>query len=123
MISLWKGQITPDEGDKRTMREIAEDVAQAHRLTLDELKTPTHARRIAWPRQEAMAAMHATGRYSYPQIGRFFGMDHTSVIHGVRAHKARQQGAQPDCAGSRGVEHISAPVGRVMNSLSQKVSK
>lgn len=93
MISLWKGQITP-EGDYRTMREIAKDVARAHRLTLDEMKTPTQARRIAWPRQEAMAAMRATGRYSYPQIGRFFGMDHTSVIHGVRAHKARQEGVQ-----------------------------
>lgn len=94
MISLWKGEITPDAGDKRTMREIAADVAQAHRLTLDDLRQPTHARRIAWPRQEAMAAIRATGRYSYPQIGRFFGMDHTSVIHGVRAHKARTAQAE-----------------------------
>lgn len=88
MISLWKGHI-PGPNDTRTMREIAQAVAASHGLTVDEMKSPTHAWRICHPRQEAMALMHDTGRYSYPQIGRFFGMDHTSAIHGDRAHKAR----------------------------------
>lgn len=93
MISLWKGEIADqgaEQSDSRTMREIADDVSMAHRLTLDELKSATCARRVAWPRHEAMAIMHATGRYSTTQIGRFFGRDHTTVIHGIRSHKARQ---------------------------------
>lgn len=91
MISLWKGEIA--DQDNRTMRQIAEDVASKHGLTLADLKSRTAAHRISRRRHEAMAIMRATGRYSYPQIGRFFGMDHTSAIHGVRAHNARQQEA------------------------------
>lgn len=94
MISLWKGQITPDEGDYRTMREIAEDVARAHRLTIEQITSTDRRQRIAHPRQEAMAVMHATGRYSTTQIGRFFKRDHTTVVHALKAHKARQEGVQ-----------------------------
>ena len=83
---------------KRTMREIATAVAQEHGLTLEELRNPTHARRISWPRQEAMTAMRAElqpdGRhsaYSLNQIARFFGMkDHTTVIHACQAVPARE---------------------------------
>jgi chromosomal replication initiation ATPase DnaA len=28
-------------------------------------------------------------RYSYPQIAKFLRRDHTTVIHGVRAHEQR----------------------------------
>lgn len=89
MISLWPAKVEAPR-DTRSMRQIAEAVAMAHGLTLDELKTHTSVRRISHPRHEAMAIMYATGRFSYPQIGRFFNMDHTSAIHGKRAHEARQ---------------------------------
>lgn len=80
---------------KPSMREIATGVAEQYGLTLDELRSPCRARRYSIPRQEAYALIHATGRFSLPQIGRFFRKcDHTAVWHGVRAHQARQQAAQ-----------------------------
>ena len=80
---------------RRSMREIAADVAARHGLTLDELKSPQRARRIAWPRQEAMKEIYDTGRFSLPQIGGFFGgRDHTTVLHAIRAHAKRLAEAQ-----------------------------
>lgn len=78
----------------RTMREIAEDVAARHGVTVVLLRSPLRFRKLAWPRQEAMALMYAQGRYSHPQIGRYFGRDHTTVIYGVKAHAKRQEEAR-----------------------------
>lgn len=74
-----------------TMREIAQAVAASWELSLDDLKGPARQRRIAHPRQEAFAQIHAQGRYSLTQIGQFFGgRDHTTVLSGLRAYAARQ---------------------------------
>lgn len=73
------------------MKEIASEVAERHELTLEDLRGPSRYRTVAWARQEAMALIRAEGRYSYPQIGRFFGgRDHTTILVGVRHHEARQ---------------------------------
>lgn len=81
----------------QTMREIAEFVAGKHNLTVADLKGPSRERKFAHPRQEAMWLMcQATNtdgskRFSRPQIGRFLGgRDHTTVMHGERAHAARR---------------------------------
>lgn len=72
-----------------SMRRIALDVAMKHEITIEELTGPKRHQRQAHPRQEAMFKMKRAG-YSYSEIGRFFGRDHTTVMHGVRAHEARQ---------------------------------
>lgn len=75
-----------------SMRDISKAVAERHGLTLDDLRSPRRYRRIAHPRQEAMALIYATGRFSMPQVARFFRkIDHTTVLHAVRAHKARSE--------------------------------
>lgn len=80
-------EITPP---KPTMARIAKRIAAARQVKIEELISPMRERRVAWPRQEAMAAMYDTGRWSYPQIGRYLGgRDHTTVLHGVREHKKR----------------------------------
>lgn len=90
-ISLWKGSVEVS-ALKPTMREIASEVAHRHGLTLEDLKGPSRRQEISQPRQEAMALMCAERRWSLPQIGRFFGgRDHTTVIHGVRAHQRRTE--------------------------------
>ena len=76
----------------KRMAEIAAEVAQANGLTLAELRSRNRAQRIARPRQEAMAKMYQTGRYTLTQIARFFGMDHTTVLYGVRQYEARAAG-------------------------------
>lgn len=92
VLSLYRGliEVIPPPP---TMREIATEVATKHGLTLDELRGPQRARRFAHPRQEAFALAMATGRFSTPQVGRFFGdRDHATVIYGVRAYEARERG-------------------------------
>ena len=99
-----------------TMREIAAQVAARYGLTVDDLKGPETARRYSRPRHEAMWLMKQAGR-SYPQIGAFLGgRDHTTAMHGVKAHEARARADDP-------VEHISAPVARIIDALDQKVSQ
>lgn len=77
----------------KRMAEIAVEVARAHGLTLVDLKSRNRAQRISHPRQEAMAKMHQTGRFRLTQIARFFGVDHTTVLYGVRQYEARLTGA------------------------------
>lgn len=75
------------------MRQIAQQVAEEHGLTVAELRSGKIVRRIAHPRQKAFALTYATGRYSLPQIGRWYGgRNHTTVRTGIINHKARSTG-------------------------------
>lgn len=84
------------EQDPRcSMRGILASVANAHDVSLEDLRGPSRKRRYTFPRQEAMwrirqVRVTAGGyRYSLPQIGDFLGRDHATIIHGVRAYEAR----------------------------------
>lgn len=96
-LSLWRGE-TLTSGHATSMREIVRRVAAARGCSVEEILGLSRERVIAWPRQEAMwhcrRVRRADGshRYSLPQIGAFFGRDHTTVLHGVRAHTARMCG-------------------------------
>jgi chromosomal replication initiator protein len=76
-----------------TMKEIAQEVCLKRGVSMEQLRGPRRTRDIAWPRQEAMWQMVEAGRWSLPQIGRFFHRDHTSILHGRRRHAARRVGA------------------------------
>lgn len=53
------------------------------------LTGPDHARRVAWPRMVAMAAMRIHSNASTTVIGRIMGgRDHSTVIHAIRRSKA-----------------------------------
>ena len=55
-----------------------------------EMVSERRARRYSRPRQVAMMLARDLTLNSYPKIGREFGdRDHTTVLHGVRAHQAR----------------------------------
>lgn len=73
-----------------TMRDVAIEVAARHGSTIAELRGCSRQRCVAWARQEAFAEIYSLGRFSLPQIGRFFGdRDHTTVLFGIRRHKER----------------------------------
>lgn len=80
-----------DLGDGRSMRGILSDVSWRHGVPVDALRGPDRRRWAVYPRQEAMYLMYKTGRFSLPQIGIFLGdRDHTTVLHGIRAHAKRK---------------------------------
>jgi chromosomal replication initiation ATPase DnaA len=65
-------------------------VAKSHGYTAEDLLTRSRVQPIAWARFHAWLAIRTELRgpfgapFSLPQIGRWFGYDHTSVLHGVR---------------------------------------
>jgi chromosomal replication initiator protein len=91
VLSLYRGLI-PKRAP--TMREIAELVAERRGLTLEELRGSSRVHKVCHPRQEAMALIMAQGRFSYPQVGRFFDRDHSTVIHAVQAYAERVEKAK-----------------------------
>lgn len=74
------------------MRQIAQQVANRHGIPLEGLLTGRR-RPTAHARQEAMYLMVEQKRWSLPRIGMFFDKDHTTVLHGYRAHKKRSEAA------------------------------
>lgn len=73
------------------MREVLQRVCDETGYTVEELRAPRRGpRELMHARQWAMALLRETGRFSYPQIGAYLGgRDHTTVLHGVRAHRRR----------------------------------
>jgi chromosomal replication initiation ATPase DnaA len=71
-----------------TTRRISE-VAALYGLTMKDLLRRDPARRFAHPRQHAMAMLRDEWGWPYLKIARFFDRDHTTVLFGVRQHRAR----------------------------------
>lgn len=76
---------------RQTVANILREVAQGYGLTVAALTGQGRSRHIAWPRQEAYyRAFTECSHLSYPEIARRIGgRDHTTVLHGVRAHCER----------------------------------
>lgn len=92
-LSLWHGEVLVKE--RVTMRAIVERHAEATGISVDVLKGRARDYPTARARHAAMAECHSLGLWSLSVIGRFFGgRDHTTVLHGVRAHAARLQAEQ-----------------------------
>lgn len=68
----------------RPITQLAEHVAEIHKVTVSDMRTTARHRKLAYARQEAMAVMHMTGRYSHPAIGDFFNRDHTTSVYAKR---------------------------------------
>lgn len=87
-LSKWpeRGPLSSPFGGKPFVDETIRTVAAKHRL---EPSVLTGRRQDRWAfraRAEAMSIIYKNTRYSYPQVGRFFNRDHTSVMHACRRH-------------------------------------
>ena len=78
---------------RETARKMVERVAEKHGLGAKALFVRSTRRAIVYPRQQAMYAIRQRLGWSYPRIARLFGMDHTTVIYGVRQYEKRMEGA------------------------------
>lgn len=78
--------------DERGLLRLAVDVAIEHYVTLDELlgrnRTPSavRARRAFWFELREMGM-------SYPRIAKLCGVDHTTVLYGVRVAELEREAA------------------------------
>jgi chromosomal replication initiator protein len=66
--------------DESPLERIAARVAERHRVSVKALRGSSRVRNVAWARQVAMSVARAAG-FSFPQIGAYFGRDHSTVMH------------------------------------------
>ena len=66
-----------------TPEVVVEAVATAVGVDVEDILGEGRTTSVARARRLAMAVARWTTGWSYPEIGRFFGRDHSSVIHAV----------------------------------------
>lgn len=76
--------------------KILHEVALKHRFKVEDLKSKGCKRALIKARQEAMYRLREEGKFSFPQIGRMVGRDHSTVIHGYQMHKSRHLSPPPE---------------------------
>lgn len=74
---------------RASVRGFVKDVAREFGLTIDTLIGRSLEPKICRVRQIIWYRAHAEG-YSLPQIGKVFGRDHTTIMHGIRNEKKRR---------------------------------
>lgn len=101
VLSLYRGVIDveakPQKGrrlSEATFNRVLMDVAAHADVLAIAIVSDSRARHIAHPRQELMWRLHRLG-YSTLEIGRLLKRDHSTVVHGIRAHKARMIVSEP----------------------------
>jgi hypothetical protein len=88
------GLIHSGKAKKVTMADVLAEVAKKHGLEPLRLKARVRRKELTEARFEAFYRMRNELKMSYPQIGMFFGMDHTSILHGVRMHEQKLEKAK-----------------------------
>ena len=77
-----------------TMTDIARDFEVKRNIDIEIIMSRERLHKIAVLRQELMwtlrqVKINGRPRYTYPQIAKFLRRDHTTVVHGVKAHEQR----------------------------------
>lgn len=75
---------------------IALEVGRKYDVTLDEMMSAERRHNFVLARHETWWRMRHELGHSYPRIGRAFGKDHTSIVHGVQRYEERMRGAEKD---------------------------
>jgi chromosomal replication initiator protein len=72
----------PEEGSQFTIENIQIAVAKHFHLKMNDLKSTTRARSVAFPRQIAMYLIRKYTGVGFKEIGQYFGgKDHTTILH------------------------------------------
>lgn len=71
------------------MSAIAAEVERLYSMGAGDLRERTRRPEVVGPRQVACWIMHRRGRFSLHQIGAFFAVHHTTVMHSVQKIDAR----------------------------------
>lgn len=84
-LSLFRGLVRKP----LTMARITQEVAEWYGIPIALVRGPSRQRSHVIARHEAMYQIYMTGRFSMPQIGRYFDRDHTTVLHAIRSVEKR----------------------------------
>jgi len=75
--------------DERVINRVLAMMAEKHKVTVKEILSKVRTRAVTWARQDAMRELYTSMKISYPQIGRYFGRDHTTVLHSIKRSESR----------------------------------
>lgn len=84
----------PHLGDEDRIRRIEDFVVANYGVTLTKLRGKTKPRGVAVARQILYFLIRKRLGWSFPEIGRRYGRDHSTVIHGVQRMEATGWGAK-----------------------------
>jgi hypothetical protein len=80
----------PPELFKRpAWRLLAKEICEQHGADFDEVCGDRRYQRLVLIRQEIFYRIRVDLGMSYPEIGKRFNRDHTTILHGVRRHAKR----------------------------------
>lgn len=79
-LAVVTAELPAMPADESPLERIVAQVAERFRVPVRALRGPSRVRNVAWARQVAMSVARAAG-FSFPQIGAFFGRDHSTVMH------------------------------------------
>ncbi len=71
--------------DKISMQAILSAVCAEFDIPHDVIRSVCRLARVVHPRQAFYWLARNTGKWSYPQMGRFMRQDHTTVLHAVES--------------------------------------
>jgi chromosomal replication initiation ATPase DnaA len=82
---------------EHNLMALAEEVCKLRGVAMAALCGPTRSKALSRARQELWWRMkhHPERAYSYPEIGRIFRRDHTTILGGVKVHARRVSMATP----------------------------
>jgi chromosomal replication initiation ATPase DnaA len=98
-VSMWRLGFDPPPLPLPKMSDIAKAVSEEYRVSLDDLRGPCRQQYISRPRQAAMWRMWRVKRedgvrkFTLTQIAGYFRRDHTTILHGIKAHQKRLEDA------------------------------
>ncbi len=79
---------------ERDMLDLVREVCAAHHVTLGQVCGRARHMSIAQARHAVWTIVRIRFGLSYPEIGELFGVDHTTVMQGVRKARPRVDAAQ-----------------------------
>ncbi len=74
-----------------TIRDIEWVVCTKYGISKEVMRSRDKRKKISRPRQIIMFLARELTNASYPKIGRHFGRDHTTIVHGVKSLRERMQ--------------------------------
>lgn len=78
-----------EQSSRIRIGQITAEVATRYDVTVERMRSHDKRRVFMAPRWEAWALCQDE-RFSTPVIGRYFGgRDHTTILHGIRQHRAK----------------------------------
>jgi hypothetical protein len=71
------------------MHRVIHEVARFALMSPSDIVGPSRERKFAYARQLAMMICHEYTNASFPEIGRAFNRDHSTVMYGIKAARHR----------------------------------